>query len=601
MHRILVLLMLPLLQAVAFAQSEDSDDSNAKAAWTDRSEENYLVHPDSIVQPDVPQGELLQGRFAESKVFPGTERDYWIYLPAQYDASEPTAVMIFQDGANSIRRDRGFRVPTVFDNLIARKEMPVTIGVFINPGVVPAANENAQPRYNRSYEYDSVDDRYSRFLVDEFLPAIAQRHGLNLTSDPNRRAICGSSSGGICAFVAAWHRPDQFRRVFTTVGTYVGLRGGHELATLVRKTEPKPLRVFLQDGSNDLNIYAGDWWMANQTMLRSLQWAGYEINHAFGQGFHGGKHGAAILPDVLRWLWNGESPAPVQTHVAESSSEANRFLVEDAGWEVVSEGHQWAEGLAATDDGTLYFTDVHASKLYRVTPKGEVQCVVEDTGRTNGIALGPDGRLYGAASGAQQIRAWDLDDFQMEVICEGTHSNDIVVRHDGTIYYTDPADSKIWMVDPQTKQRTVADHFKECNGLTLSADQSQLFVAHFPSRFIYAFTIHDDGSLTHKQPMFHLEVPSNELKGYLDGMCSTSEGWLVATSKSGVQICDPPGRVHLILPMPSNSNRPCYVELGGPDRQTLYVANVDKVYKRKSKMIGAPAWKAPVTPPKPRL
>jgi sugar lactone lactonase YvrE len=446
-----------------------------------------------------------------------------------------------------------------------------------------------------------MDDRFATFLIDEMIPFVVEKHAINLSNNPNDRAICGSSSGGIAALNVAWQRPDVFRRVFTTVGTYVGLRGAHEFSTLIRKTEPKPLRIFLQDGSNDLNIYGGDWWMANQAMLRSLEFSGYEVSHAWGEGFHSGKHGAAIFPDVMRWLWKDHGKIPVATHPENSKNDASKFLIPGEDWEIVSQGHAWAEGLAITDDGTLYIADVHASKLYKVAPDGERTLFVDDTGNANGIALGPDGKLYGASSGAMQIRTWDLKTMQMEVVTEGTTSNDIVVRHDGTIYYTDPKAGKLWMLDSKTRRRTEADSFKDCNGIGLSADQSQLFVAHFPNRFIYSFIIGENGKLQHKQPYFHLEVPVNLLQGHLDGMCTTQDGWLVATSELGVQICDQPGRSHLIMPMPPGSRRPCYARFGGPDGKTLYVANVDKVVKRKTNLVGAKPWQAPHKPPKPQL
>ncbi len=563
--------------------------------------EEYAVHPDSLQKPGVPEGTISQGTWKNSKVFPGTVRDYWIYVPKQYDGSKPAALMVFQDGGGYVKRNGGANVPNVFDNLIHSGEMSITIGLFINPGIVPAKNEDSQARFNRSYEYDSVDDRYSRFLIEEFIPMIVAEHKLNLSQDPNDRGLCGSSSGGICAFNVAWQRPDVFRRVFTTVGTYVGLRGGHELSTIIRKVEPKPLRIYLQDGSNDNNIYGGDWWMANQAMLRSLEFCGYEVEHAWGNGAHSGKHGAAIFPDVMRWLWKDHGKVPVTTHLEKSKSEAKKFLVEGSDWELVSSGHQWAEGLAVTEDGTLYFTDVPASKLYSLTPEGKQTLLVQDTGEANGIALGPDGKLYGASSKAKQIRAWDLKTMQMEVVSEGTNSNDLVVRHDGTIYYTDPAAGKIWRIDGKTRQRREVDSFRDCNGIALSADQTQLFVAHFPGRFVYAFTIADDGSLENKQPYFHMEIPPNDPSGRLDGMCVSTDGWLISTTEAGVQICDQPGRVHLIMSLPYGSKRPCYARFGGPDNKTLYVANVDKIWKRRTQLVGAKPYAPPVKPPKPQL
>lgn len=587
-HRILCLLLLLLLGCLFGGATELF------------GQESLAAHPDSLQQSDVPSGKLLHGTFNQSQIYPGTEREYWVYVPAQYQPDGSAAIMVFQDGQNYIDRERGFRVPNVLDNLIHRGEIPVTIAIMVTPGVVPAPTADAQPRYNRSFEYDSMDDRYARFLIEELLPRIRTEHELTWSDDPNLRAICGASSGGICAFSVAWHRPDQFRRVYSTIGTYVGLRGGQDFATRIRKTEPKPLRVFLQDGSNDLNIYGGDWWMANQTMLRALQFSGYEVNHAWGEGGHDGKHGAAILPDVMRWLWEGWKERPVAVHWDQAGNEVSRFLREGDSWQLVSEGHEWAEGLAVTDDGTLYFTDVPASKLYKISPDGQQTLLSDDTGNANGIALGPDGKLYGASSGAKQIRRWNLDTLAMEVVTEGTHSNDVVVLPDGTVFYTDPAAGKVWRVDA-AGQRSSVDDFAGCNGIGLSADHTQLFVADFANRFIYAYTITPERDLTNKQPFVYMEIPLNQPRGHLDGMCSTEDGWLVATSQAGVQICDQLGRCHLILELPPGSHRPCYVAFGGPERTTLYVANVDKIWKRETKLVGARPWTAPVKPPKPRL
>ena len=234
-------------------------------------EKPYPFHPDMEKKDGVPAGEIRRGMYTDSAIFPGTTRDYAVYVPAQYDDKKPAALMVFQDGISYLKI-----VPIAFDNLIHAGDMPITIGLFVNPGVVPELDESSLARYNRSFEYDATDDRYARFLLEEMIPVALGE--LNITKDPNLRSLCGSSSGGIAAFVAAWNRPDQFRRIYATVGTFVGLRGGNELPVLVRKTEPKPLRIFLQDGRNDLDIYCGSWWVANQDMLSSLTWAGYEVN-----------------------------------------------------------------------------------------------------------------------------------------------------------------------------------------------------------------------------------------------------------------------------------------------------------------------------------
>jgi enterochelin esterase-like enzyme len=264
--------------------------------------DDYKPGPDSQIQEGVPHGVVTKHRW-ESKVFPETVRDYWLYVPAQYKAGEPACVMVFQDGSAYVNTNGQFRVPIVFDNLIAKKEMPVTIGIFINPGEIPAAEPGRQPRRNRSFEYDTLSDQYARFLLEEILPEVAKTY--TLTTNPEGRAICGMSSGGICAWTVAWERPDAFRKVLSHIGSFTNIRGGHVYPALLRKTEKKPIRVFLQDGTNDLDNAHGNWPLANQQMAAALKFAKYDYQFEMGDGAHNGKHGGAILPDSLRWLWKG--------------------------------------------------------------------------------------------------------------------------------------------------------------------------------------------------------------------------------------------------------------------------------------------------------
>ena len=265
-------------------------------------DDQYVLGPDSQVREGVPQGKVTQmPAWTNSKIYPGTTRDWWIYVPAQYKAEQPANVMVFCDGGGFVKNDGQFRVPVVFDNLIAKGEMPVTIGIFINPGVFPTTNPKEKPRSNRSFEYDSLGDVHARFLIEEILPEVSKTY--TLTSDPEGRAICGNSSGGICAFTVAWERPDAFRKVVSHIGSFTNIRGGYVYPALVRKTEKKPLKVFLQDGKNDLDNQFGNWPLANQDMAASLKFAGYDFQFVLGEGTHSGKQGGAILPDTLRWLW----------------------------------------------------------------------------------------------------------------------------------------------------------------------------------------------------------------------------------------------------------------------------------------------------------
>ncbi len=261
---------------------------------------DYQFGPDSQVKEGVPRGKVTKHEW-KSEVFPGTVRNYWVYLPAQYDASKPACVMVFQDGGNYVKQDGDFRVPIVFDNLIHRGEMPVTIGIFIDPGEIPPAKEGEKAVRNRSFEYDTLSQQYAKLHLEEILPAVGKEY--KLTGEASGRAICGISSGGICAFTVAWQRPDAFSKVLSHVGSFTNIRGGHVYPALIRKTEPKPIRVFLQDGSGDLDNQHGNWPLVNQEMAAALKFAKYDYRFEYGTGAHSGKHGGAILPEALRWLW----------------------------------------------------------------------------------------------------------------------------------------------------------------------------------------------------------------------------------------------------------------------------------------------------------
>ena len=273
-------------------------------------DEEYKPGPDSMRQEGVPRGTVTKSDW-RSKVFPGTVRDYWVYVPAQYDGTKPACVKVFQDGQGyvNVGENRDFRVPVVFDNLIHKGEMPVTIGIFINSGrLVDPPPKDPKAASNRNLEYDSLSDRYARFLLEEILPEVGKRY--KLTDDPECRAICGMSSGGICAFTVAWQRPDAFRKVLSHVGSFTNIRGGHVYPSLIRSTPNKPIRVFLQGGSNDLDNRYGNWWLANQQMAAALKFKQYDYKFVGGTGKHSGKHGGAILPDSLRWLWREPEPKP---------------------------------------------------------------------------------------------------------------------------------------------------------------------------------------------------------------------------------------------------------------------------------------------------
>ena len=559
-----------------------------------RASDDYTLGADSQSQEGVPRGEVTQYAWT-SKIFPGTVRDYWVYVPKQYDPAKPACVMVFQDGGGYVNEKGSWRVPIVFDNLIHKKEMPVTVGIFINPGVVPATSDNALPRFDRSFEYDGLGDQYARFLLEEMLPEVGKKY--NLAKDGNSRAIAGASSGAICAFTVAWERPEEFSRVFSTIGTYVGLRGGNNYPTLIRQTEPKPIRVFLQDGSNDINGYGGNWFLANQEMLSALQFAGYDVKHEWGDGGHTNKHGGAILPDALRWLWR-DYAAPIRP-ANPSQQPVMNVLLPGEGWQVIGQGYKFTEGPAANSQGEVFFTDIPANRIHKIGLDGKVTVFKENAGGANGLMFGPDGRLYACQNGKKRIVAYDTDGKE-SVIAEEIESNDLAVTHQGEIYVTDPAGKQVWFINAKGEKRVVDSGMARPNGVVLSPDQTLLFVADTAGQFVYSFQIRPDGSLTHKQPYFRLHLADGATQSGADGMTVDSQGNVYVSTQLGLQFCDPAGRVNGIITKPQRAWLSNAV-FGGPQLDELYVTCNDKVYKRKTRAKGVLSSQAPFKPPGPRL
>jgi sugar lactone lactonase YvrE/enterochelin esterase-like enzyme len=556
------------------------------------------LYADDAKKPDaMPKGDLTKYTFNQSKIFPGTVREYWIYVPKQYDPTKPACLYVNQDGVQ-------YRAPFVFDDLIQNKEIPVTIAVFVTPGRVKAPSVDATDRFNRSLEYDGLGSDYVRFLVEELLPEVEKQTApdgrpIRLSRDGNDRAIAGSSSGAICAFTAAWERPDSFRRVFSSIGTYVGLRGGNVYPTLIRRCEPKPIRIFLQDGSSDLNIYGGDWWMANQEMERALIFAGYEVKHDWGTGGHNGEHATRIFADAMRWLWK-DWPAPVKAGLG--SSQLREILIPGEDWTLVAEGYRFTEGPAPNAQGEVFFNDIPNGKAYRIGLDGKVSLFLSDSKHANGQSFGPDGRLFAVATGAGQVLAYDTTG-KATVVAEGISGNDLVVDRNGAIYVTNPGrapnSSTVWYISPQGEKRVVDTGLKFANGIALSPDQSLLYVADFGSHWVYSYQVQPDGSLKFKQRFFHLHVPDPADDAGADGIKVDRNGRLYVATRMGIQVCDQAGRVNAIIPTPNG--RVANLCFGGSDFQTLFATCGDRVYKRKLKVKGANAYDAPIKPAAPRL
>lgn len=265
----------------------------------------YKQGADSQRQEGVPQGTVTEHEWLESKIFSGTKRRYSVYVPKQYDESKPAALMVFQDGHAYASETGEYRATVVMDNLIHRKELPITIGVFVDPGhkkdTLPEKRGWRPTPENRSFEYDTLSDDYAKFLLDEILPEVKKKY--NITDDPNGRAICGASSGGICAFTVAWERPDKFGKVLSHIGSFTNIRHGDQYPGIIRKTEKKPIRVYLQDGENDLDNEHGNWPLGNKQMYAALKFKDYDVKLDWGEGAHNGNHAGSIFPDAMRWLW----------------------------------------------------------------------------------------------------------------------------------------------------------------------------------------------------------------------------------------------------------------------------------------------------------
>jgi gluconolactonase len=504
-----------------------------------RAQEAYPLGPDSQVK-DVPHGTVEKLVLPPGKFFPGTPHNYAVYLPANASAG-PLPYMIFLDGSGYL--GNGIRAANVLDNLIAAKAIPPMVGVFVDPGVLPAIRPDAQNRYERVFEYDSLSSRYSQFLLEELLPAVAQKHALS--SDPNEHAIGGTSTGAVGAFVAAWHRPDQFRRVLSLIGTYVAMKGADTLPEIVRKTEAKPIRIWMQDGANDHltaaepygTFYAGTWPRANQLLFDALQFQGYDAKLTLGTGGHDTKQGGAELPDALRWLWRDYSPekgvGKVEVHPPAA--------LDQAGWD--KRGSVWSTVEAVGNWEILGKSDLPGLDLAR------------------GIALG---------GGAQ--------------------------TSDGTIYTGGPRTLE-WGLRGG-KQKAVASPSSWLGAIAISPDQAMLVVTDWNRRQQWSMQLDKDGTPINAEPFYRLESLDDEAGSR--GAAFDSSGQVYFATDIGIQVCEANGRVAMILNSPVPDKRVDHVGFAGEEYDYLYVIVEDNFYRRKMKVHGVASGK-PEKPPQPPL
>jgi len=515
----------------------------------------------------VPAGQI-KGPFKWiSKVYPGTERNYWLYIPAQYDAAKPTCSMIVQDG---VSRANGWRLSAHFDTLIHRNEIPVLIGIYIDPGQLKSKDTSNYPRFNRSFEYDALGDRYARFLIEEIIPEVKKSY--NLSDDPNDRSIAGASSGAICAFNVAWERPDEFRRVFSTIGTYVGLRGADEMATLVRKTEPKPLRIFLEDGYSDLNIYAGDWYIANQNMLSALTWAGYEVSHAWGEGAHSSTHALTIIADALRWLWK-DYPAKVNTHA--DLYKGMTITKNQEGWKEIKTPVSYLDRIAVNSKGVVHFTARDAYGIWKLETDGTTTSLKTYNKSYSEFAFDAKDHLILCSKNTGGITIHGASG-QVATL-PGIKCDKIETTPEG--FYFNAGQNRLGYFHYATGKAGYTPTLTKVTGMALNAEQSFLNVMQDEGVFGSSYKINPDGSLDHGQSYIHYHIPYGyQTAEARTGVIDTANVLYTATNM-GVQVSDQLGRVNMILPVPGGFVSD--LVFGGPELNQLYVISNGKLYVRR--------------------
>jgi enterochelin esterase-like enzyme len=553
---------------------------------------NYPLTDDSLVHPSVPAGKIFQFEMSDSKIFPDTTRHITVYVPASYKGDKPACVYIALDNLseNSQR---------TFDNLIAQHAMPTVIGIGVSSGTVASAQTPDNPRFDRSFEFDSMNGRLGHFLLEELIPEV-ERHrtpdgyAIRISKNSNDRAIGGLSTGAIAAFTIAWEHPDAFHRVFSAIGTYVGMRGGEQYYVLVRKTEPKPVRIFMQDGVHDEwpgGPEMGDWWMSNQTMARALEFAGYDVRHVWGAGTHDGGQAASVFPDAMRWLWR-DWPAPVLAGQS-SNPVLQRILEPGKGWETAAEDCASTTALAANPAGDVFY-DGGKQGIFQIgDPRDVAHC--RGSGSGADFAFGADGKVYLAVTerGVNVIARPGYGQKAILLIPKLQVTN-LTVRYNGDLYLIAKiAESRtaLWLVRATGETIRLADLPSDASGLALSPDGHWLFIG-AQSRYGWNYRVLRDGTVDAGEPFYDLEVPAQSSGSGAAAVAMDVDGRAYVATKMGVQVLDRNGRVTAILPLPSNQPATglCF---GGQHFDTLYVSSGGRIYRRELKVRGAPPWASP--------
>jgi enterochelin esterase-like enzyme/sugar lactone lactonase YvrE len=521
----------------------------------------------------IPQGKILSFTFSESKIFPGTQRTITVYIPEQLNPSISACVYIQQDGF----RD-GQNLNLILDTLIARHEMPVTVGIFVTPGMVPSPIADNPGRPNRCFEYDAVGDQYARFILEEVLPKVSKEYHLNLTKNANDRCIAGVSSGGIAAFNAAWERPDAFSRVYCVSGSFVGFRFGNMFPTLVRKTEAKPIRAFTTTGTNDMENCAGDWTLLDLEMDKAMKFSGYDYRFMQLKGGHGvgwKEHFA----EAMRYLWKGW-PTPIQPGI--SAPRVRDIILPSESWQDVKVDASNITAAASNSKGEVFFIDGPKNKIFRIGLDGIVSNFVSNAGFSNGIAFGALDELYTVSEKTGKIMCYDPLG-KGKILSEGVLGHSVFSIPEGGLYVigkdNESKSTKVWLV--KNGKKTVMDHLPIAAGIAMTPDRGFLTIGESSSHWAYSYQVGAEGKLINKERFFTLHTPDWEENAGTEDLCYDREGHLYVATRSGIQICAWDGPTQVILPSPAGRiTRICF---GGADLDMLFAFCGNKIIKRKVK------------------
>ncbi len=561
----------------------------------------YSVPPELQAQPGVPRGQVFSFNMSNSRYFPGASRTISVYIPAQYQANHAACVMVMLDNL--------MVSPTICDNLIHQNEMPITICIGLQSGTVGALSPQLSARINRSFEFDSITSELAEFILEELLPAVQQHKTpgglpIKLSTNPDDRAITGGSTGAIGAFNVAWRRPDAFHRVFAWSTTMVGMRGADQYVTLVRKTEPKPLRVFVLDGFRDEwwgGPQFGDWWLANLALQRALSYAGYEVNHVWGDWGHCDAPSINFFPQAVRWLWK-DWPKPIMSGAPGNSVIAD-IVLSDEGWRTLYNpartgapglGHTFAEfaGIASDAQGALYLLSPANGVVYRMNEDGSRSEFTKAHSSSCCMTFGHDGQLYVSEPGLHRVIAVD-NNGKLRVVAHDMDVCGLAASANGVYAVEESAPSeketRIWLLAAGVAPRLVLQSSTPLERASVTWDGAWLFVSERDSHKAWSFRISDGGILTDGEPFYWFHQPDEAGGSGISQVCFDRAGWGYASTKIGLQVFSTAGGegglVWAILPVSqANLTGVCF---GGTNRQTLYVSTENEVFARKMRAIGA--------------